>query len=257
MPATRTYPLELQPTLTQLALRDGLRDALSQVFGISPLKSYGAGTDLYSVWEVVFDSTKAFGKAFYRLKITSGLVATQAVGASFVDSTNALGNPSAEAHSVTYAANQPVSMLGFAGDGYKLLLNFQVSNQQLLGFFRPPFAPSFNEAAYPRIFVPQTVDMSTVYCTGLTPYSGTTSFSTIWGLANMGIADVGSQTRSLIPGGWLWVPSNGGILAQCSEDLAVGACAGMTRGDDLRDPNDASRLYYVTRGVAGALAIRI
>lgn len=257
MPAARTYPSDLAPTLTQTALRDGLRDALSQVFGIAPLKSYAVSTDLFAVWEIVFNPALAYGKAYYRLKVSSALVVTQSVGATWTDATNTLGNPSPDAHSITHVSNQAVKMQGFAGADYKFLVSNQTSVQQLLGYFRPPIAPAFDEASFPRCFVPHTVDLTTAYCSSLTPYGTTTSFSTLWGLAQMASPDSALQVRSLITGGWLWGPSNSGIIAQLGDDLAIGATSGLSRGDIFYDPADNTKQYFVTRGVAGGLLIRI
>lgn len=253
-PATRTFPSDISTPISQSSLFAGLRDALTGVFGTNPLKSYIA-TDQFAVWELLGD-TKTFGRAFYRLRVTSTLAVTHAIGATWTDSTNTLGNPSGEVQSMIYASGTPVRLLGFATNDYKFLLNVQGTTPQLLGWFRPT-APNFDESSYPRFFIPSNSDLTTCVCTGLSPYGSTISFTTQLGQTQFGGPDTFSQTRSAAQGFWIYAPSNTGVLGQASEDLALGACTGMARGDTFLDATDSTKQYFVTRGAAGALLIRV
>jgi hypothetical protein len=252
--ATRTFPADIITPVTQASLFTGLRDALSGVFGVPPLKSYVA-TDQFAVWQLIGDAAATYGKAFYRLRVTSTLLTTHNIGATWTDATNTLGNPSGELQSVTYTANNPVIMRGFGTNEYKFSLCNQGTLAQTLGYFRP-VSRNFNEAFYPRFFIGSSSDLATVSCTGLSPYS-VTSFSTQLGQTQFGGLDPVSQTRSSAEGFWLYVPTNNGVLGQTSEDLAMGACAGMARGDTFTHETDPDKKYFVTRGAAGALLIRL
>jgi hypothetical protein len=97
--ATRTYPADIPPTLTATTLRDDLRDALIAAGFPPALKSYTVGTTLYAVWELLFN-TKTYGKTYYRIQVTSGLVVTHSIGSGWNDSTNTLANACAESQSV-------------------------------------------------------------------------------------------------------------------------------------------------------------
>jgi hypothetical protein len=254
--ATRTYPADLSPPITQAALFASFRDALSAVFGVAPLKSYTA-TDMFAVWQLVGDASKTFGRAFYRLRVTAGLVVYHNLASGFTDATNTLINPSGDLHLITYNANLAVKMLGFSTAEYKFLSINQGAIYQMLGYFRPPDAPAWEESAYPRFFVSNAADLSLCFCTALTPYSSS-SFATSLNNPNMGTVDSVLQLRSQIQGFWLWGPSNSGIVAQTSADLVQGACTGLSREDGFRVPGtNPPEEYFIPRPGAGALMIRI
>lgn len=255
--ATRTYPPDINPPITAASLIAGLRDGLIAAGFPQPLKNYVVNTDQYVIWELNFDSTKAYGKCYYRLKVTSTLSCTHAVGATWTDSTNTLGQVTAELQPLSYVSNIVVKGWGFKSEELTLLSVVQGANTQLLGFFRFAEAPAFDESSFPKIFIPSTNDVNTLYCTGVTPYS---SSSFVTSLLNpyMSTADTYFQQRSQTTGFFLYGPSNTGIIARSSDDLAMGSCSGMTRGDVFQVP-DSNPLeqYILLKPAAGALLIRI
>lgn len=257
--ATRSFPADIAPPLTAVSLRDGLRDSLVAAGFPAALKSYAVGTDQFAVWELIFDSTKTYGRAYYRIKVTSALIVTHSVGATWTDSTNTVGSVTTDLQSATYAANAAVKSWGFKSDELNLLSVVQGSVQQLLGYFRFPLvdAPAFDEVSFPRIFLPSTNDAGTLYCTALTPYT-LNYFTTSLLNNNMSGADTALQQRSQVGGFFLWGPSNTGVVARSSDDLAMGACTGMVRGDVFQVPNTSPvEQYILLRPSAGALLIRI
>lgn len=261
--ATRTTPAAVAAPLTQTSFVAGLRNALNEAFGAPALKSYIVGSEQFVVWELVGDATRPFGRCWYRLRVTTGLIVSAAIGASWTDATNTLGNPCSEANSTTYTANQAVSFLTFATAEYKFALAIQGSAMQLLGFVRPTICPAFDEGSNPRFFIPVNSNMSGVYCTGLSPYGTagvSTAIATLWGQANFGGPDPILQQRTIATGVWLWSPNNNGILGQTSEDLAVCPGTGMARGDTLFDlpaPDPNRREYFLFSGGSGAIGVRI
>lgn len=255
--ATRSYPPDIPSPITQVTLLSGLREAMIATGFPATLKQYSSGTDQFVVWQLVSDATKTYGTAFYRLRVTSGLAVTHAIGATWTDATNTLGNPSSELHSVTYSGSTPIKCLGFSTNEYKFLLVTQGATQQLLGYFRPPDAPSFDENSFPRIFIPSNQDLTTCSCTGLSPYGSTLTFTTSLGNSFMASPDSFLQQRSQALGFFLYGPSNTGIIARSSDDLGMGATSGLSRGDTLVDATDNTKQYFVNRGVAGGLLIRI
>jgi hypothetical protein len=255
--AARTFPADINPPLSAASLRDGLRDALVVAGFPTPLKSYAVGTDQYAVWELNFSPAKAYGKSYYRLKVTSGLVCTHVVGATWTDSTNTLGNPSADSQSTTYASNVAVKSLGFKSDELTLLSVSQGSTLQLLGFFRFADAPAFDDVSFPKIFIPNSSDVASVLCTGVSPYTSSTFLTSLLN-SNMSAADTYFQQRSQAGGFFLFGPTNTGIIARSSDDLAMGACVGMTRGDIFQVPDsDPLEQYILLRPGVGALLIRV
>jgi hypothetical protein len=210
------------------------------------------------VWRLDFDLNKAFGRSFYRLRVTNAFVVTHAVASGFTDSTNTLINPSPETHSITYVTNVPIKMWGFKTDEYTILSVSQGANTQILGFFRFADVPAFDEASFPKIFIARTPDLASVGCTGLSPYGTTTSFATSLGNTQLTNADSYLQRRSLLTGFLLYVPGEGGILGRSSDDLGMGACFGMVRGDTFENPNAPTpETFLLLRPGAGALLIKI
>jgi hypothetical protein len=254
--AARSFPADINPPLTAASLRDGLRDALVVAGFPAALKSYVVGTDQYAVWELVFN-TKTYGKAYYRIKVTSGLVVTHAVGATWTDSTNTLGNPSAESQSTAYLANVAVKSWGFRSDELCLLSTVQGSATQLLGYFRFLDAPAFDEASFPKIFIARTNDVDSLTSTALAPYS-TFTYSTSLNNAVMATADLFLQQRSQVTGFFLYGPTNSGVIARSSDELSMGACASMVRGDIFQVPDtNPLEQYLLLKPGAGALLVRI
>lgn len=256
--ANRTFPADINPPLTAASLRDGLRDGLIAAGFPPALKSYAVGTDQFAVWELNLDSTKPYGRAYYRIKVTTALAVTHAVGASWTDSTNTLNNASAETHSVSYLANVPLKLWGFRSDELLLLSVSQGSLHQLLGYFRFADAPAFDEASFPKIFISNRNDVDQLHCTSLSPYAPSSVFSTNLNTAAMSFPDSYLQQRSQSTGFFLFGPSNSGIIARSSDDLGQGACSGMVRGDVFQVPGtNPVEQYILLKPGAGALLIRI
>jgi hypothetical protein len=254
--ATRTFPPDIPATITQANLFAGLRDALSGVFGTPPLKSFTSGTDQMAVWQIVNDATKTFGSAFYRLRVTTALAVSQLVGSGFTDATNTVGNPSADAHPVTYVGGIAIRMRGFSTPEYKFLSIIQGTSQQLLGGFRPPEAPAYEESGFPRFFIGQNADFTNIVGSTLTPY--VSALTTSLGNTNMANADNYLQVRSLSQGFFIWGPNNSGIIASSSEDLSSGCCFGLSWDNTFNVPGtNPAETYFVHRGTAGALMFRL
>lgn len=255
--AARSFPSDVNPPLTAISLRDGLKEALIAAGFPPALKSYNVGTDQFVVWELILDPTKAYGRAFYRLKVTTGLIVTHAIGGGWTDATNTLVNPSAEAQSTTYLSNVALKFWGFRNEEILLLSVTQGSVSQLLGYFRLTDAPAFDEASFPRIFIANRNDVDQLHCTGLTPYAASV-FTTSLLNSQMSNPDAYLQQRSQTTGFFLYGPTSTGVIARSSDDLAMGACTGMVRGDVFQVPNTSPiEQYILLRPGVGALLIRI
>ncbi len=256
--AIQTTPTSVPAPLTQSSLINGLRDALIAAGFPAILKQYTSGTDQFVVWELLFDNSKSYGKAYYRLKVTPALVVTHAIGVNFTDASNVLNSPSAESHNVTYLNNVPIDFAGFRTSEYLFLYCNQGALQQLLGYFRPPICPAFDESSFPKTFISTNADFGQVTCTALSPYGSTLTFGTSLGSSQYGGADLFLNRRNQKTRIDLNAPSNAGAMAQSSDDLAMGCCTGMTRGDifEITGSNPVER-FTVIRPGAGALLIKI
>ncbi len=257
--AVRSFPPDIVAPITQASLIAGIRDGLIAAGFPAPLKSYTTGTDQFVVWQLVFDPLKTYGRAFYRLRVTAALGVTHMIGAGFADSTNTIINPSADSHLITYASNVPIRLWGFRTEEMTLLSASQGATHQLLGFFRFADAPSFDEASFPRILISRNDAASSLTCTGLSPYGSTLLiFASSLGNTLMSNADPYLQQRSQATGILVYGPSDGGIIARSSDDLASGACVGMVRGDVFQNVNASPvENFLLLRPGAGALLIRV
>jgi hypothetical protein len=223
----------------------------------APLKSYTVGTEHFATWSLDFDLTKPYGRTFYRLKVTSALAVSHAIASGWTDATNTLVNPCTDTSVTTYLSNVPIQFWGFVTDEYKILSCSQGALQQLLGYFRFADVPAFNENSFPRLFIPSKNDLESVFTTALTPYGSTVLFTSLL-QTTMGNADPYLGQRSQASGIFLFGPSNSGIVGRSSDDLAMGACLNMSRGDVFQVPNTSPvEQYILLRPGAGALLLRI
>jgi hypothetical protein len=257
-PAIRSFPPDIPSPVTQASLIAGLRDGLIAAGFPAPLKSYTTGTDLFVIWRLDFDPTKAFGRCFYRLRVTSALLVSHMISANFTDSTNTLVNPSSDSHSTSYLSNVPVKMWGFRLDEGILLSVSQGSTHQLLGYFRFFDCAAFDESSFPRCFISRTDTAGSLTCTGLSPYGTNLLFSNSLENIALSNADPYLQLRTLMLGILLYAPSNNGITGRSTDDFASGACVGMVRGDTLQNASvTPAETFLLLKPGAGALLIRV
>lgn len=255
--AVRTYPIALSPPLTQNSLTVSLRDALVAAGFPSPLKQYMMGTDQYCLWQLIFDATKPMGTVYYRLKVTSGLFVSHTIGTSWADASNTLGNAPTDTHSTSFSASQAVSFTAFQSSEIISCICSQGTTVQFnAGYLRLADSPQWDEVGFPKVFIPGSNNFSSLVTTSATPYGSTTSFTTSLNNSNRADADSYYGLRSLIAPIWLWGPSNTGIVAMSSSELAMGANNLMAAGS-VHNPPGTTESWHVTRAGAGTLSIRI
>jgi hypothetical protein len=255
--ATRSYPQTLPATITQAALMAAIREALILSGFPQPIKQYISGTDLFCVWALVFDATKAAGTAFYRLKVTATLVVSHTVGSGFTDSTNTLLGALVDFHLVAFTANLPIEFAGFQSSELILCLCTQGSTLQFnAGYLRLENAVQWDDAGFCRIFLATTATFTNLNVPTPSPYGTTASFVTSLNASQMQDVDSTTNTRSTIDGIHIWSPSNMGVAAWSSLDLSMGANSGMA-AKSLHTPQGTTREYYVSRPGAGTLLIRV
>ncbi len=235
------------------AIRDGL---ILSGFP-QPIKQYSSGTDLFCVWALVFDAAKAAGTAFYRLKVTAGLVVSHTVGSAFADASNSLTGALADFHLVTFGANLPIEFDGFQSPELCLCFCTQGSTLQFnAGYLRFENAVQWNDVGFCRIFLPTTAIFTNLNTTTPSPYGAVASFATSLNATQMQDVDSTTNTRSTIDGIHIWSPNNMGVAAWSSLDLSMGANSGMA-AKSLHTPQGTTREYYVSRPGAGTLLIRV
>jgi hypothetical protein len=255
--ATRSFPVAIPATITQSSLLAGIREALVTAGFPSPLKQYTIGTDLFCVWRLVFDATKAAGTAFYRLKVTSGLVVTHTVGSGFADATNALSGALTDFHAVTFSANFPVNFAGFQSSELVLALATQGSTTQFnAGYLRLQNAPQFDDQGFCNLFLSTSNVFTSLSTITPSPYGSTASWVTSLNATQMQDPDPLSQERSIEAPFKLWNAANTGIMCWSSPELGMGANASMSMGS-LHIPSGTTEEWYATRQGAGTLIIRI
>lgn len=254
--ATRSYPSDINPSITQASLINGLRDALVAAGLPTPLKQFTSGTNQLVVWELVFDATRFYGKAYFSIKVSNTLTVSQSISSGWTDATNTLVNASSDVHLTTFSSSIPIKFQGFATPEFVLLSATQGGSiQMMLGYLRLQTADAFDDISFPKIFIPITADLTSLTCTGLTPYSSSVFYTSL-NNSNMANADSYFQQRSMATGFFLYGSSNTGIIARSSDDLGMGANTGTTRYDTYT-PSGLSEQWIVTRSGAGTLLIRI
>ena len=255
--ATKTNPTSLAATLTQASLIAGIRDALVAAGFPAPLKQYTVSTDMFVLWQLVFDAAKPLGTIYYRLKLSSTLVASHTVGTGWVDASNSLSNAPSDVHATSFSASLGVTFTTFQSSEICLALCTQGATMQFnAGWLRLADSPQYDEIAYPKIFIAGSNNFSSLTTTSITPYGITTSFTTSLNNASMADADSYYGQRSLLGPFWLWGPSNTGIIAMSGPELGMGANNSLSFGS-LQNPPGTTESWFVTRSGAGTMVIRI
>lgn len=257
MPATRSFPPDLVPPITQASLLAWLRDCLIAAGFPQPLKSFTIGTEQFCIWRLDFDATKTWGRAFYRLRVTAALQVSHLIAAGFTDATNAVASPSADSHLTAYTSNVALKAWGFRNEEMTILSISQGALHQILGFFRFADAPSFDETSFPKIWISRNDTLTSITSTALNPYGTTFVFPTSMGNALLSDPDPYLQQRSQATGMLVYGSNSNGIIARSNDDLSSGACAAMVRGDIFQNPNvNPIENFVLLKPGAGALLIK-
>jgi hypothetical protein len=255
--ATRSFPNSIPATVTQASLLAGIRDALVAAGFPTPLKQYQIGTELFCIWRLVFNAARPAGTAFYRIRVTAGLIVSHTIGSAFNDATNALTGAVTDVHSTTFSANLPINFAGFQSSELVLALATQGTTVQFnAGYLRLENAPQWDDEGFCRVFIANTNIFTALVTITPSPYGATTSFTTSLNVTQMAEPDSLSGLRSSENPFKIYGATNTGIIATSSFDLGMGANSGMAVGS-IHIPPGTEEEWYVTRPGPGTLIIRV
>lgn len=245
------------PTLTQLSLFNGIKQAFADAGYPTPFDDYTSGTDRIVVYAIILDSSKTYGTTYLRIRLTSGLIIGQQILATWNTATKTGTGGSTEVTYSAIATNVQVNFVALnATTELNLVMLTQGSTAIALGTISPANKPSWwNLDAWNYCFIPTGNTFATFRTTTFNPY-GNINYDTSLNVGRMGTANNQTNRRDMLPGVLLYTQSNQGIAGRSSDDLIMVAASGSTRFDTLQIPGDTKE-YLILDPSVGGLAVRI
>ncbi|BAY15709.1 hypothetical protein NIES21_15280 [Anabaenopsis circularis NIES-21] len=255
MVATKTTST-ISATVTQATLATGIKTAMQNAgFSATPYDDY-TSTNRILVYEFVSDSNKTYGKSYFLISISSGLVVTTQVAATWNNSTHAGTNLSTTTTNTAFASGSNIIATAFnGGDEYKLVQLVQGSVVVPLGMIAPATRPTWWDMdIWNYAFSPTGSGWTTWRSSGKNPFSND-AYTNFLNYSALGTANPQTNRRDVLTGIVILSSSNAGLAAKTSDDFASVAASGTTRYDIIQ-PENTTQQFTIINNTSGGLAIR-
>jgi hypothetical protein len=222
-------------SLTTAILGDSIRAAFANCGYSTPYDDYTASGTRNLVYEQVFDSSKAFGKVYVRITITSTLVVQQTICTAWNTSTKAATLASSASSSVTFSASQAITFRSCILNDAKLVLMYQGTLSKFLGWMKPATLNEIDENSFCGACQFQSSTTNVLFLTGATPYGsgGSASQLSITTIA-LTLANHYNK-RDLVPGLLITSAAGRGVYGITSTDFALAAVSGLAVNELVGD----------------------
>jgi hypothetical protein len=260
MPFNRT-DYTLLPPITQQTFYDAIKARLAVIGGYTLFSEYSASGDKIVVYELLSDSTKLFGKVYYRVRVTTGLQIFQQLYVTWNATTNTGTLPSTESTSISFASNVAIDFVTFGKlPEYRFLALSQNTTFALFGGLRPEIkSDGWSEDSYPWMFILDNDWTAAnqfkkwLSCTS-NPYSNTSGFT-----SNMADSRLSSQNpvtnKRDSQASMVIYSTTQGIAGQTSQEILTVAALGQTRFELIQFIAGTEEYILLNPGY-GAMAIR-
>jgi hypothetical protein len=260
MPFNRT-DFTLLPPVTQQSFYDAIKARLAVIGGYTLFSEYASSGDKIVVYEILNDSSKLFGKVYYRVRVTTGLQIFQQLYVSWNSTTNTGTLPSTESTGVTFVSNVAIDFVSFGKiPEYRFLCLSQNTTFALFGVLRPEIkSDGWSEDSYPWMFISENnwvaANQFKVWfsCTS-NPYANVSGFST-----NMADARLSSQNpvtnKRDSQASMTIFSATQGIAGQTSQEVITVAALGQTRFELIQFIAGTEEYILLNPGY-GTMAIR-
>ena len=244
-------------TVTRQNLYNGIKQAFTNAGYSNPIDEYETSYDAYCIYEVILDATKAYGKAYLRVRVNNDLGVANQLFATWDAAAN---NGQYAGHDLGYnnlANNVQVNFVSLnAAPEYRFILVHQLQNYYPLGWIQPANKPAWwDMASFPYVFLPYTTSFGDFRCTGLSPVS-TIEFDSSLNNYRMQVANAVTSRRDILAGVFFFARSNQGIIGRTSDDLVMVSASGLTRFDTIQVPEQTQE-YLLLNPNYGGLAVRV
>lgn len=253
--ATRTDNT-ITATVTQTKLVDGIKAAMINAGFINGAYDDYTSTNRILVYELIVDAAKTYGKIYFIISISSGLVITTQVAATW-NATNHTGTGlSTTTTSTAFLTGINIICTAFnGGDEYKLVQLVQGSVVVPLGLIAPATKPSWWDLnLWNYGFAPTGSGWQTWRSSAINPYSND-AYNALVNTTSLGTANPQTSRRDVLTGIVFLSASNAGAACKSSDDLASVAATGSTRYDAIQ-PQGTTQQFTIINPTAGGLAIR-
>ncbi|OCQ98966.1 hypothetical protein BCD64_23290 [Nostoc sp. MBR 210] len=252
--ATRTDNT-ITATINQTKLVDGIKTAMINA-GFSGTYDDYTSTNRILVYELVVDSSKTYGKVYFIISVSSGLVITTQVAATWNATSHTGTGLSTTTTNTAFATGSNIICTAFnGGSEYKLVQLVQGSVVVPLGLIAPATRPNWWDLnLWPYGFSPTGSGWATLRSSSINPYSND-AYNALLNTTSLGTANPQTSRRDVLTGIVLLSASNAGAACKTSDDLASVAASGATRYDAIQ-PQGTIQQFTIVNPTAGGFAIR-
>lgn len=243
-------------TLTHQSLYDGIKLGFTNAGFSNIVDQYIAGTDKIIVYGIVLDSAKTFGTTYLRVRVTSTLVIATAIYTAWNATAHTGSNASNEVAYPALVSSAPINFVALnGGDEFKFAVLWSGAVTLFLGFIAPANRPAWWDLnTWNYCFFPTDSTLTLLYSSLLNPYNTQTTHTSLNNVY-MGLSNLQTNRRDVLPGVIFYNASNRGIAGRTSDDLIMVAASGASRFDTIQIPGDTKE-YLLLSNVSGGLAVR-
>lgn len=238
--------------LTVAGLLSAIKTAIAQATVQSATDPFNITTTLYDdqsssgaiVYQIVTDSTKAKGTAYFRVTVAAAgsiLQLSQALTDTWSTTAHSPLNSGAGMGTSSYFGtqlniNNPVTITAIKHPEMQLVfLDQGITPLNVIGWVRPGAYKNagWDEASCPFLFVPSDENLFNYYACNSTivPYSNGGGPFTIGTYNQLQKPNPRTKVADMKPGLDLMTPQNEGCAGSFSSDFALGAFTGILRGN--------------------------
>lgn len=194
----------------------------------TPYDDYTLSGTRNLVYEKIFDSSKAFGRIYIRIQITSTLGVSQTIQTAWNTSTKIGTNVSTSNTSVAFSASQAVNIRTYqqASGEWDLLLLYQGSVSSLLGWLRPATINNIDENSFCAELQFQSVTTKKLLACASTVYGNGSTNNTI-SITDVNIKSINHYFQRDVSPGFLLTYDSGGVFGSTSSDIGLSGSNGQ------------------------------
>lgn len=251
MPIAIRTDTSLAPTITQTTFASALITAFANAGFSATTDDYTSGTDRILVYRFDTDASRAKGRNFLRIRITSALAINILIGTDFNISTKAMSDASAEATIFTLATNFTITFIALnCGSEGRFVMLSQSTNFAPLGLLIPVNRPTWwNLDTWSYCYMFTNAAMTTLRSSAINPYSNVDNEI----LTFSRLSGVNAQTnrRDVLTGLTIGNNSSNGVAGKTSDDIAIAAGNGSARFDVLAFTGSTQQYLLVVNAASG------
>jgi len=246
----------LLPPINKTGLTVAIKNALAAAGFPVLFDEVNSTTTDRVIYEIPFNNTANFGKAYLEIEIDYTLRVRQRLHLDWDRVNNTGWGSGSWGPQVQFNFNNEITFRGFEKSDECRLVGIRQSNTvQFLGYLRPTNKPVWwNENNFLYCFIPGSNNFITWNGAATSPYGNATYTSNL-GRAQMATANPITSKRDVVTGILLYSNSNQGACGRTSDDLVMVSGSGLGFYDVI-EVTPGEEEYTIIHPAAGGLALR-